>query len=252
MSKEKNQQNLINSFHEISFAEFGSAIEMLQAAKNAKEKSLAIGFLKHSLDEYRHTKCFRLMIKMLCRNFNKNERDFRFIPNHVAVFDYVNTKKFIFEQKDLGEFSVFLWVNESSAKKFFKNVEKKGLKVLGEKNCSKQSELDVVATKELGSLISENLHSIINDEQRHAELARGFSIHNLKKHQRVVLYLKESVINFLRRQYASNTNRMISKILGLIVYFLVILLCLPLRGVFLLANEDDANLITKENSSLMI
>ena len=48
-------QNLLKSIVEFSYAEYGSALEMLAAAKRAKSPKLKIGYIKHALDEYRHT-----------------------------------------------------------------------------------------------------------------------------------------------------------------------------------------------------
>ena len=57
IKNKKNSQSL-SSFLDFAFAEFSSAIEMLQAAKMTDNKKLAKGFLSHSLDEFKHTNFF--------------------------------------------------------------------------------------------------------------------------------------------------------------------------------------------------
>ena len=44
-------KNKINAIIEFSLAEFGSAVEMLQAAKRTSNTKMAIGFIDHAVDE---------------------------------------------------------------------------------------------------------------------------------------------------------------------------------------------------------
>ena len=44
--------------NEFSAAEFASALEMLFAAKNVDDLKLSKGFIRHSLDEYKHFSIF--------------------------------------------------------------------------------------------------------------------------------------------------------------------------------------------------
>ena len=58
--KNKGEKSRISSetLTDFAYAEFSSAIEMLQAAKATDRKGLALGFVNHCLDEYRHTNFF--------------------------------------------------------------------------------------------------------------------------------------------------------------------------------------------------
>ena len=51
-----NKDELAYIINEFSFAEFSSALEMLYASKKCDNINLKKGFIKHSLDEYKHFK----------------------------------------------------------------------------------------------------------------------------------------------------------------------------------------------------
>ena len=55
LSPDKKNQDLLGTLVEVAYAEYGSALEMLVAAKKAKSPKLKIGYIRHALDEYRHT-----------------------------------------------------------------------------------------------------------------------------------------------------------------------------------------------------
>ena len=48
-------KDLLATLVEFAYAEYGSALEMLAAAKKAKSPKLKLGYIRHALDEYRHT-----------------------------------------------------------------------------------------------------------------------------------------------------------------------------------------------------
>ena len=50
----ESKKNLYKTLVEFGYAEYGSAIEMLAAAKKTKSSKLKIGYINHALDEYRH------------------------------------------------------------------------------------------------------------------------------------------------------------------------------------------------------
>ena len=55
ITPDKKNRDLLGTIVEFAYAEYGSALEMLFAAKKATSPKLKIGYIKHALDEYRHT-----------------------------------------------------------------------------------------------------------------------------------------------------------------------------------------------------
>ena len=53
--KEKDKGDLLGTLVEFAYAEYGSALEMLAAAKRAKSPKIKLGYIRHASDEYRHT-----------------------------------------------------------------------------------------------------------------------------------------------------------------------------------------------------
>ena len=71
-----NKLNLYNTLVEFAYAEYGSALEMLAAAKKTESPKLKVGYINHALDEYRHSKLiFEVLNNEVTRNgdfFKKN------------------------------------------------------------------------------------------------------------------------------------------------------------------------------------
>ena len=113
-------QNLLKSIVEFSYAEYGSALEMLAAAKKAKSPKLKIGYIKHALDEYRHT---FLLHKVLSNQVKKGkwkfEREFKFSPQNVLLKGYVDKDGYLVEKLALKKFVEFVYSNEYLAKSSF-------------------------------------------------------------------------------------------------------------------------------------
>ena len=65
--KKFNPERCCFVLNEFSAAECASALEMLYASKNTKNKKLSIGFIRHALDEYKHSFIFN---KNVVRGFN--------------------------------------------------------------------------------------------------------------------------------------------------------------------------------------
>ena len=47
-------KDLLATLVEFGYAEYGSALEMLAAAKSTESPKAKIGYINHALDEYRH------------------------------------------------------------------------------------------------------------------------------------------------------------------------------------------------------
>ena len=85
LTPEKNR-DLLGTLVEFAYAEYGSALEMLAAAKRAKSKKLKLGYIKHASDEYRHT---ALLFKVLSNQIRKGvgdfKREYKFSPQNVIL-----------------------------------------------------------------------------------------------------------------------------------------------------------------------
>ena len=90
-------KNLLSTLVEFSYAEYGSALEMLCASKNIKSPNLKMGYIEHALDEYRHT---ILIHKVLSNQLKSNNeltfiKDYKFSPLNVVEKGYVDKKGFL-------------------------------------------------------------------------------------------------------------------------------------------------------------
>ena len=112
--------------NEFSAAEFASALEMLFAAKNVDDLKLSKGFIRHSLDEYKHFSIFTNIKNQISLEHELNNREIRFIPTHLFAKGYIYTDKFIFEKKNIKDFAIFIGANEEIAEKklydFLENI----------------------------------------------------------------------------------------------------------------------------------
>ena len=85
LSPEKNT-NLLDTLVEFSYAEYGSALEMLAAAKRAKSPKLKLGYIKHALVEYRHTLLLHeVLTNQIKRGVGKFKREYKFSPQNVLI-----------------------------------------------------------------------------------------------------------------------------------------------------------------------
>ena len=123
--RKKTKTDIQISLHEFSIAEFSSAIEMLYAAKRQAQtdSKMALGFIRHALDEYKHTDLFRKIIATLHDPKQLDVPDTRFLPNMVISKGYIDPSRFLFDKMDLNRFSTFIGVNENSAHKLFNKLK---------------------------------------------------------------------------------------------------------------------------------
>ena len=121
--KDKKISQRSSSFLDFAFAEFSSAIEMLQAAKLTDNKKLARGFLDHSLDEFKHTDFFIKCFNNLNSQESVNE-NLKFDSKLVYNLGFINKNYFLFNKYSLSQFCVFIMINESQALKLFTKIKK--------------------------------------------------------------------------------------------------------------------------------
>ena len=92
------------AFLDFAYAEFSSAIEMLQAAKLTNNKKLSKGFIDHSLDEFKHTLFFlRSLDSFNIKNDYNNK--YKFDSKLVYKLGFMNSDYFLFDKYNLSEFS---------------------------------------------------------------------------------------------------------------------------------------------------
>ena len=76
-----NKLNLYNTLVEFAYAEYGSALEMLAAAKKTESPKLKVGYINQALDEYRHSKLiFEVLNNEVTRNGDFFKIEFKFVP----------------------------------------------------------------------------------------------------------------------------------------------------------------------------
>ena len=59
-----NTNSLGSALVETIYAEYGSAVEMLYAAHSCNDIKLRAGFIRHSIDEYRHVKILQKILEI--------------------------------------------------------------------------------------------------------------------------------------------------------------------------------------------
>ena len=103
--------------NEFAAAEFASGLEMLYAAKNINNKKLSEGFIRHALDEYKHSFIFNNLKNQIVSEYKINKKELNFVPNHLYNKGYIFKDHFIFEKKKINNFAIFIGANEEIAEK---------------------------------------------------------------------------------------------------------------------------------------
>ena len=248
LTVENNKKNTLwIALHEFSYAEFSSAIEMLQAAKRSNDSKISKGFIRHALDEYRHTRLMRTIISKHTEDNPDCFRDVRFCSNHAIKKGYVDSSEFLFQKYNLQRFSIFVGINEQSASRIFTKFRERCADVLKKSDVNNRDQESYICNI---SLASETIGRIIEDEENHEKFALGYARRNVEKWKLARFLMWEKVCNRVRHFYASNKN--INKWVAAFVYFLVITLIIPFRFVFSLNSSEMKTLISNDNADLML
>jgi len=183
----KKTKNLLNVILETSYAEFGSALEMLSACKRADREGLCYGFFHHAKDEYNHTQTFLSILKKYgISSSSKIARDFRFSSQGAVIKGYVSEKGYLVENMIFKDFIAYVYTNELLAKESFEGI----LKLLK----SNKNEVN-------------KIRGIMNDELRHHGLAEKYFLKyypRLQPWQLRCYRLKETLKNKGRKFYHKN------------------------------------------------
>jgi len=242
------------TFLDFSYAEFSSAIEMLQAAKLTNNKNLSKGFIDHSLDEFKHTSFFLKSLDTFLANEHYNNK-YKFDTKFVYKLGFINSNYFLFTRYTLEEFSMFIAVNESQALKLFTKIKK--LNFI--KDIKDQVFLDKIISEEKEHLLlmkkSENFineyNDLLKDEKKHVTLSTNFSKRNLTKFYYKFLNFKFLLINKLRHLFSK--NKKINGLINYIISIIIIILIYPLKR-YLNETEETEKVISFSNrkSKLML
>lgn len=212
-------KNLLSTLVEFSYAEYGSALEMLCASKNIKSPNLKMGYIEHALDEYRHT---ILIHKVLSNQLKSNNeltfvKDYKFLPLNVVEKGYVDKKGFLVEKLHLKKFVEFVYTNEFLAKQSFDKLK---LRIKDNESLNVITSIMDDEQDHADSSI-ETLDNIMADEYRHWGYAQKYYEKKYPESKLKRAFYREKVKNKLRLAYLKNF-KILNKIFDPIIYFLVI------------------------------
>jgi hypothetical protein len=217
LAPEKND-NLLATLSEFAYAEYGSAIEMLAAAKNTESAKLKIGYIFHALDEYRHTflilKVLKNQIDAGVGKFNKN---YQFNPGAVIKKGYVDKEGFLIEKLNLQKFVEFVYSNEYLAKEAFDGLKKR----ISDKNSMKIIQNITLDEQNHSDDSIETLNDIMKDELGHHGHAKSFYLKHFSETKLKIAFRREKVKNKFRLFYLKNVKflgKVIDPIIHLIIY----------------------------------
>jgi len=213
------KNSLYNTLVEFGYAEYGSALEMLAAAKKAESPRLKVGYINHALDEYRHSK---LIFDVLSNEVNKNKdtfkSEFKFVPQQVVSKGYVDKRNFLVEKLKLKNFVEFVYTNEFLAKDSFDAL----IKRIG--NADSLKILKQIAEDEEGHADNSilTLNKIMAEEDRHWGFAKLFYNKKFPNSNLNLAFKKEKLKNKLRLFYFKNVL-FLNKIFDPIINFFIII-----------------------------
>ena len=212
--------------NEFSAAEFASALEMLFAAKKVNDLNLAKGFIKHSIDEYKHFSIFTNIKNQISLEYELNNKEISFVPIHLFAKGYIYKDKFIFEKKSLKDYAIFIGANEEIAEKklneFLSNI----------KNFKPDH--------------AKKIDKILLDEERHAKYSLTFAKKNNSKFAYLIKVSKEKLLSKLRHFYANSLNK-VSKFFNPILYSLILIMSLPVKFLELEKSNSDNDVLKNIN-----
>ena len=214
------KSNLYNTLVEFAYAEYGSALEMLKAAKTANSPKLKVGYINHALDEYRHSKLiFDVLNNEVKRNKDFFKKEFRFSPQNVVLKGYLDKRNFLVEKLKQKNFVEFVYTNEFLAKDSFDSLikrikNKESLKILKQISKEEENHADYSV---------KTLNNIMKEEDRHWTFAKLFYDKKFPNSNLQSAFKKEKLKNKFRTFYYKNVmflNKIFDPIInGLILIF---------------------------------
>jgi len=185
--KKFNPERCCFVLNEFAAAEFASALEMLYAAKNILDIKLSIGFIRHALDEYKHSYIFNKFKEQIILDNKINKKELNFVPNHLYNKGYIFKDHFIFEKKKINDFAIFIGANEEIAEKklinFANDIQNKNNNLFYE------------------------IKNILKDEERHSAYSLKFAKRYNSKIGFKIKKTKEKLLSYFRHMYANSLNK---------------------------------------------
>ena len=118
-------KDLLSTLNEFAYAEYGSFLEVLALAKKTESPRRKFGFIKHALDEYRHSSLFfNILSNQAKRGVGKFKREYRYFPQNVIIKGYVDKEGFLVEKLSLKNLLEFVYANEIMVKETFDRIKK--------------------------------------------------------------------------------------------------------------------------------
>ena len=245
LTPEKNR-DLLGTLVEFAYAEYGSALEMLAAAKKAKSPKLKLGYIRHASDEYRHTALiFKVLSNQIRKGIGTFKRDYKFSPQNVILKGYVDKEGYLVEKLSLKKFVEFVYSNEFLAKESFDDLSKR----IGDKESLKT--IDRIMQDELHHADDSQttLNDIMKDELVHHGMAKKFYESKFPESKLQRAFKREKMKNKLRLFYYKNA-KFLNKIFDPIMNFLIT--CFgKIVNLINTPKNDNQNLMSKNSKSVV-
>ena len=245
LTPEKNK-NLLETLVEFGYAEYGSALEMLAAAKSAKSPRLKIGYIKHAQDEYRHAShIFNVLDNEIKKGKGVFKKEYRFTPQNVVFKGYVDKEGFLIEKLSLKKFVEFVYTNEFLAKQSFEDLIKRidnedSLAVINEIIKEEEDHSDISLVK---------LNKIMEEENGHWSHAKKFYENKFPSANLNIAFKKEKIKNKMRLFYYKNFI-LLNKIFDPLINFFILIFGNIVS--YLKTNSSEKKNLLKINPSSVI
>ena len=246
LSPDKKNQDLLGTVVEFAYAEYGSALEMLAAAKRAKSPKLKIGYIRHALDEYRHTGLlFQVLSNQVKKGVGQFKREYKFSPQNVILKGYVDKEAFLVEKFPLKKFVEFVYSNEYLAKESFYYLSKR----IG----------DVKSIQTLKNIMDDELNhaddseatlaAIQKDELVHHGMAKKFYESKFPNAKLQIAFKREKIKNRFRMFYYKNL-RFLNKVFDPILNFIINIFG-KVVNLISVPDKDKRNLMSSNSNSVV-
>lgn len=239
-------KNLLATLVEFGYAEYGSALEMLEAAKRTNSSKAKIGYINHALDEYRHAAAiFEVLSIQINNGIGEFDKSYIFAPQHVVTKGYVDKSSFLVERLSNQKFIEFVFANEFLAKQSFEDLCKRIKDIESLKMIS-----EIMEEEENHANDSiETLNEIMKDEGRHWGYAK-------KAHEKLYpnvnldrAFKRELVKNKMRTFYFKNV-KFLGHIINPIIHSIIFLFG-GIVNLLKVHNMNNSNLMNQNKDSLL-
>ena len=246
LSPDKKNQDLLGTVVEFAYAEYGSALEMLAAAKRAKSPKLKIGYIRHALDEYRHTGLlFQVLSNQVKKGVGQFKREYKFSPQNVILKGYVDKEGFLVEKFPLKKFVEFVYSNEYLAKESFDYLSKR----IGDAKSIET--LKNIMDDELNHADDSQatLEAIQKDELVHHGMAKKFYESKFPNAKLQIAFKREKIKNRFRMFYYRNL-RFLNKVFDPILNFIINIFG-KVVNLISVPDKDKRNLMSSNSNSVV-